>query len=185
MTQRQNKNSEFTNLIMIVLIASMPMIGVLVGVSNNSSTPLPMANAQVSWHAMFGTIASIQNDESGQPAWVTSGIWDFDNINTDYPIFNATFEMFMLNGSAAHRHNITDIEISSNPTTRNNVTIYNGTATVSLKQGPATDVPISIKLMGDSAVSISIDPNKTENHFGNTPIYGGQHRLSPGEPQNY
>ena len=51
-------------------------------------------------------------------------------------------------------------------------------ATVSLKAGPAKDVPISIKLMGDSAVSIWIDPSKTENHFGNTPIYGTQHRIA-------
>ncbi len=55
-------------------------------------------------------------------------------------------------------------------------TIYNGTAMVSLK-GPATGIPISIKLMDKSAMSIWIDPTKTENHFGNTPIYGAQHRV--------
>ena len=68
------------------------------------------------------------------------------------------------------------------PTTNNNATTYNGTATVSLKEGPATGVPISIKLMGDNAVSIWIDPSKTGNHFGNTPIYGAQHRASHLEP---
>lgn len=92
--------------------------------------------------------------------------------------------MFMLKGSAAHKHTITDFKIIGNPTTSNNTTTYNGTATVSLKQGPATGVPISIKLMDDSAVSIWVDPSKTENQFGNTPIYGGQHRVSHLEPQN-
>ena len=86
--------------------------------------------------------------------------------------------MFMLNGSAAHRHTITDFKMIGNPTTNNNATTYNGTATVSLKKGPATGVPISTKLMGDSAVSIWIDPSITGNHFGNTPIYGAQHRVS-------
>jgi hypothetical protein len=54
---------------------------------------------------------------------------------------------------------------------------YNGTATVSLKKGPVTGVPISIKLMGPSAMSLWIDPSKTESHFGNTPIYGVQARV--------
>jgi hypothetical protein len=184
MTERKNKNSEFTNLITVVVIASMPMIMVSAGVLHNNSILLPMANAQKPQHADFGTIASIQNGKDGKPAWVTSGVWDFNNINSNSPMFNATFQMFMLNGSAAHKHTITDLKIIGNPTTSNNATTYNGTATVSLKKGPVTGVPISIKLMGDSAVSIWVDPSKTENHFGNTPIYGGQHRVSHLEPHN-
>jgi hypothetical protein len=90
----------------------------------------------------------------------------------------------MLDGSAAHVHTIRDFKIIGNPSTSGNTTTFNGTATVSLKAGPATGVPISIKLMGDKAVSIWIDPSKTENHFGNTPIYCGQRRLGHTEPQN-
>jgi hypothetical protein len=177
MTERKNGNNKFTNAIMVVVvIASMLTIIASAGLFNDSSILLPMANAQKP-DTEFGTIASIQNGKDGKPEWVTSGIWDFKNINSNSPIFNATFNMFMLNGSAAHKHNITDFKISGNPTTNNNATTYNGTATVSLKKGPATDVPISIKLMGDSAVSIWVDPSKTENHFGNTPIYGAQHRV--------
>jgi hypothetical protein len=46
-----------------------------------------------------------------------------------------------------------------------------------MKEGPVKDVPISIKFLNinpsiDSNVSsIWIDPTKTKNHFGNTPIY--------------
>jgi hypothetical protein len=82
---------------------------VSVGVLNSSSILLPMANAQKPQHAEFGTIASIQNGKDGKPAWVTSGVWDFNNINSNSPRFNATFQMFMLNGSAAHKHTITDM----------------------------------------------------------------------------
>jgi hypothetical protein len=64
--------------------------------------------------------------------------------------------MFMLNGSVNHKHAIRDFKMTGNPVTSNNATTYNGTATVSLKEGPATGVPISIKLMGNSAVSIWI-----------------------------
>ncbi|HZE77124.1 MAG TPA: hypothetical protein VE089_01095 [Nitrososphaeraceae archaeon] len=178
MTGRKNKPSEFTGSIVVVVIASMLMIIVSGAVFNNTGI---LANAQKTDKngSEFGTIASIQNGKDGKPAWVTSGIWDFTNMQSNSPIFNATFQMFMLNGSAAHKHTITDFKVSGKPTTSNEATTYNGTATVSLKKGPATGVPISIKLMGDTAVSIWVDPGKTENHFGNTPIYGAQQRLSP------
>ena len=152
------------------------MIVISAGVVGNSII-LQMATAQKPDN-VFGTIASIQNGKDGKPAWVTSGVFDFNNINSNSPMFNATFDMFMLNGSAAHKHTITDFKITGSPTTNNNnATTYNGTATISLKEGRATGVPISIKLMGDSAVNIWVDPSKTDNHFGHTAIHGAQHRL--------
>jgi len=53
-------------------------------------------------------------------------------------------------------------------------TTYNGTAAISLKNGPIKGVPISIILIGTSVMNLWIDPSKTEGHFGNTPIYGVQ-----------
>jgi hypothetical protein len=164
MTEIKNKNNKFTNAIMLVAIASTLMFVASTGVFNYSNSLLPMANAQKPDNE-FGTIASVQNGKDGKPAWVTSGIWDFKNLNSNSPMFNATFNMFMLDGSAAHKHTITDFKMTGNPTTNGNATAYNGTTTVSLKVGPATGVPISIKLMGDSAVSIWIDPSKTENQL--------------------
>jgi hypothetical protein len=83
----------------------------------------------------------------------------------------------MLNGSAPHKHTITDFKMSGSPEKKNMASTYNGTATVSLKKGPVTGVPISIKLMGPIAMNLWIDPAKTESHFGNTPIYGVQVRV--------
>ena len=182
MRRRKDKNSEFTNLITAVVIASMLIMIIVPAAEVFSSNRilLLLAYAQTpdkSKSNELGTIASIQNDKIGKPAWVVSGVWESNNINSNSPTFNATFNMFMLNGSAAHKHTITDFKISGNPTTTGNTTTYNGTATVSLKKGPVTGVPISIRLMGDSAASIWVDPSKTENHFGNTPIYGAQHRI--------
>lgn len=183
MTQRKNENSKFVSLTTVVVIASMLMMSMVsaVGIFGISySIILPMANAQgqSTTKTQLGTIGSIQNNKDGKPAWVTSGIWQLDRSDPSTPKFNATFDMFMLNGSASHKHTIKDFKISGNPTTSNGATTYNGTATVSLKKGPVTGVPISIKLMGDSAASIWVDPGKTENHFGNTPIYGAQHRIT-------
>jgi hypothetical protein len=169
-------DNKSTKAIPVVVIAIMITTMTIVSLNDNSAL-LPLANAQKPDN-VFGTIASIQNGKDGKPEWVTSGVLDFKSLNSNSPTFNATFNMFMLDGSAAHKHTIADFKMTGSPSTNGNTTTYNGTATLSLKAGPAKDVPISIKLMGDSAVSIWIDPSKTENHFGNTPIYGAQHRIA-------
>jgi hypothetical protein len=46
-----------------------------------------------------------------------------------------------------------------------------------MKDGPVKDVPTSITFIDESAVSIWLDPSKTNNHFGNTAIYGNQHLI--------
>jgi hypothetical protein len=171
MTKTKGQDKKLTNAIVVAAV----IVSMLMTTAVSSS--LPMANAQKPDNEL-GTIASIQNGKDGKAAWVVSGIWDLKSLNSNSPIFNATFNMFMLDGSAAHKHTITDFKMTGSPSTNNNATTYNGTATVSLKAGPATGVPISIKLTGDSAVSVWVDPSKTENHFGNTPIYGAQHRIA-------
>ena len=52
-----------------------------------------------------------------------------------------------------------------------------------MKNGPVKDVPISVKLMGNSAVSFWFDPVKTEKHFGDTVIYGTQHLICVEKPE--
>jgi hypothetical protein len=167
-----NKPTKTIPVLVAIVITTMTIA------SLNTSSLLSIASAQSKPDNVLGTIASLQNGKDGKPAWVTSGIVDIKGLNSNSPTFNATFNMFMLDGSAAHKHTITDFKMTGSPNTNGNTTIYNGTATVSLKAGPAKDVPISIKLMGDSALSIWVDPSKTENHFGNTPIYGAQHRMA-------
>ena len=88
--------------------------------------------------------------------------------------------MVMFNGTSPHMHTITDFKLTGIPTKKGITITYNGTATISFRPGKllpvpfVTDVPISIKLMGPSAMSVWIDPAKTREHFGNTPIYGVQ-----------
>ena len=125
----------------------------------------------------LGTIASLQNGKNGMPEWIASGAWDFKNINSSSPAFNATFNMVMLNGSAPHKHTITDFKMTGSPTKNGIATSYNGTATVTMKGMTMSSVPISIKLMGPRAMSLWIDPTKTMSHFGNTPIYGVQYGM--------
>jgi hypothetical protein len=140
-----------------------------------------------------GTIASLQNDKDGKPAWIASGLWRGSLTNmtssaammssssannttskTNLPTatFNSVFNMVMLNGSALHKHQISNFTLTGMSMPNEKTNVSNGTATITMKEGPVNDVPISIRTFDDNVISIWVDPAKTMNHFGNTPIYG-------------
>ncbi len=141
-----------------------------------------------------GTIASLQNDKDGKPAWIVSGLWrgSLTNLTSDTAMmsspsnasnnssktnlptatFNAVFNMVMLNGSALHKHEISNFTLTSMSMPDKKTVVYNGTATITMKEGPVNDVPVGIRTLSDNVISIWVDPAKTMNHFGNTPIYG-------------
>ncbi len=140
-----------------------------------------------------GTIASLQNDKDGKPAWVVSGLWrgsltnltsgaammssssannTTSKMNLPTATFNAVFNMVMLNGSAMHRHQMSNFTLTGMAMSDKTTTVYNGTATITMKEGPVNGVPISVRTVNDNVISIWVDPAKTMNHFGNTPIYG-------------
>ena len=145
----------------------------------------------------LGTIASLQNDENGNPTWIVSGLWEgsvpmdnktqvgggdqFTNTtanatavtgNLPNATFHSKFNMVMINGSSLHDHEIYDLTLADISMPNNSTVVYNGTATMTMRQVPVPDVPISIKTMDNNAVSIWVDPTKINNHFGNTAIFG-------------
>ncbi len=125
----------------------------------------------------FGTIDSVQNGHNGKPSWVLSGGWKTNLINQTQnnpsgAVFNTSFRMIMLNGSADHTHTITNFVLKTKSMPNKTTTIFNGTSTASLREGPVTNVPTSIKVMDNKVLSIWLDPAKVKNHFGNTPIFG-------------
>ncbi|UVS68788.1 hypothetical protein [Nitrososphaera viennensis] len=85
--------------------------------------------------------------------------------------FIARFEMVQPNGTAAHEHNVTDLK-ASDVTLENNTLTINGTATVTLKGGPVEDVPVTIRILDNTVLALTIGPDKVDNHFGADPIYG-------------
>lgn len=164
-----------------------------------------MKGASKPGHYASGTLASIQNDENGNPTWLVSGQWKgfissmaedtgTTEANSKSAKFNAVFDMVMKNGSAQHQHKIynftianmsmpgisTDMSMppmSTNMSMPSNVAVQiDGTMTVTMREGPVHDVPVAIILQGD-VIDISLDPNMTSNHFGDTPIYGMINKL--------
>ena len=151
----------------------------------------------------FGTIASLQNDENGNPTWIVSGIWKGslsmgnetkgiggNQTNTTSAAnatsaiggppnatFNSKFNMVMTNGSAMHDHEIYNLKLASMSNPNNTTSVFNGTATITMRQGPVENVPVSIKRIDNNVISIWADPTMINNHFGNTPIFGTIEKL--------
>jgi hypothetical protein len=137
-----------------------------------------------SGHYASGTIASVQNDESDNPTWLLSGHWNgfvpstIDANASQSGEFNAIFDMVMKNGSAPHQHKIYNFSLIDDsfdsvnmPWSDNSTVTIDGTATVTMKDGPVHGVPVTQMVQGD-VISISLDLEITNNHFGDTPIYG-------------
>lgn len=133
--------------------------------------------------AVKGALTSLQNNENNIPTWIVSGVFRMDNLNTTSPILNATFYMMKTDGTSPHTHTISDFKLVGDPVVNDNATIFNGTSTITMKDGPVNDVPINVRLIDDSAVSIWVDPSKTDKHFGNTVIYGTQHLICVEKPE--
>ncbi|HZA62357.1 MAG TPA: hypothetical protein VE573_05755 [Nitrososphaeraceae archaeon] len=137
---------------------------------------------------IFGVISSLQNDESGQPAWIVTGPWTTtllsdSSANASQPMGNATgpfggspfntqVQMVRLDGTAGHTHTITNFVLANVSQSNNMTKVFNGTSTASMREGPVTDIPTTIRIMGDKVISIWLDPSRIENHYGNTPLYG-------------
>jgi hypothetical protein len=146
-----------------------------------------------------GTVSSIQNDENSNSTWVVSGVWkgslimdkskeDIQNnnatnstsamttLNTTAKLptasFEAVFNMIMTSGSAVHKHSIYDFILTEMTMPDNKTSVFNGTATITMKNVPVQSVPISIKILSGNIISIWTDPTKLNNHFGDTPIFG-------------
>ena len=127
---------------------------------------------------LFGRTVGIVDDENRNPVWIISGIWKTNLSNqtqatndNNSTVFDASFEMIKTDGTSNHTHTLTNF-VLADTSNQNNYTVYNGTVTISMPQGPVTEVPISIKVVNNSLGIINIGPNKIDNHFGTEPLYG-------------
>jgi hypothetical protein len=165
-------------------LATILMFSIILTQQNYRANAIPQQYR--SENITFGAISSIQNDESGKPAWIVTGHWKGNLLsenssntgmgNTTSPFarspFDTQIEMVRLNGTAGHTHTITNFILANISQPDNMTKVFNGTSTASMREGPVTDIPTSIKIMGNKVISIWLDPSKIDNHYGNTPIYG-------------
>lgn len=153
-------------------------------ITPQTTNSLNNAVDKLNFTTAVGIMSSLQNDASGKPAWIVSGEWqmllfkshiELKKVQPALATFSTILTMVHLNGTALHQHSMSDFKLtsanSSNTNHYSSVT-FNGTATITMKDGPHLNVPISIKIMNGHTVSLWIDPIRVQNHFGDTPIYG-------------
>ena len=156
-------NTNFFRILSTFVIAGalLSLTGTNAYASSSSAGPI------IDYEYGYGPIASINND------WVLAGNYmGYGNpSNLSDSGFHATFSMVMKNGSAPHMHQISNATLSDVRMDGNN-TIMQGSVTVTLKDGPVFNVPTNWTINNNNTIAISMDPSKTNNHFGDTPIYG-------------
>jgi hypothetical protein len=178
----------------LVTLLSLPIMGALMPTTFLGSA---LAVDSDSANSLKGDFASIQNNDKGVPAWIVAGNWTMDlsaplqnsssSSSVNATSFDGSIRMVLLNGSAPHEHKLYNFsQTTSAYNATGNSTTFNGTITVTLRDGPHPDVPASIKIMQDKAISVWLDPASVDNHFGNTPIFGTvwKHDQQTGESQN-
>lgn len=179
--------------VLILFIVNMPDSNRFGSVSHLSSI-IPSAVAQPSTVTSSNSTNSSNNtigggidssQTSNQGSWVVGGHFilnlskPLEQSSSSNPpmakLFNATFYMVMLNGKGLHQHKIYDFKQNASANGNGSAT-FNGTATITMKDGAHTGVPIGIKIMSENTkwTVVAIQPDKamTKNHFGDTPIYG-------------
>jgi hypothetical protein len=140
---------------MLVILASPLYASAIVGTSyrpQQGVTSFPNQYGGMSKPGLYaaGTIASLQNDKNGNPAWIVSGFWKGSltnltsamsstintttNKNLPTATFNAIFNMVMLNGTAMHKHEISNFTLTSISMPNEKTVVSNGTATITMKE---------------------------------------------------
>lgn len=165
-------------ILMVLSVSLISFNNTAFGQNVNQSSPSSPSNTTTTTTATpttadkTGAVASVQNGPDGKPAWNLEGEWNSTGLNSNNAVFNAQFSMAKLDGSSKHTHTISNFNIVGNPVNSTSGTTYNGTATISMKEGPVDSVPVTIVLSSNGDFSIMVDPNTTSDHFGNTPIKG-------------
>jgi hypothetical protein len=147
--------------------------------SNNSTTMMTTDEISMTHRAAVGNIANVQLDSDGKPAWIQSGIWVMrasfaENATEPQSVsLMARFTMVQPDGTARHMHMISGFKPTEFTTEQNDtIHVLKGTATVTMKDGPVSDVPLTIKIFNGSVIAVWIGPDKVDGHFGSDPIYG-------------
>ena len=113
--------------------------------------PLP-SPTEMNTTMLSGEIGSIQSAHEGAFSWSTAGDWV---MQLDGPLigrtdpqvesFNATIHMVRLDGNILHEHEIYNFNQSSVTHLGDDMTTFNGTMTVTLREGPIENVTGYIK----------------------------------------
>jgi hypothetical protein len=129
---------------------------------------------------LSGPINSIQYSSDGNASWIVSGRWrmevNFDNsrvVPTAIKGFNSTLVAIPMDGSDTQRYELSDFKQDSQSYDNKTMTsTIKGKLTMKSNPLENQSTPVVIKLINKNILTIALDPSKTRDQLGETPIYG-------------
>ena len=104
-----------TTAIMLILATSITSANTVFGQTNSTAQQQQSTSSNTSDKS--GIITSVQTDAQGK--WNLNGTWSLKGANSGSPTFTSEFSMAKLDGSAKHKHNISDFKMAGKPATDN------------------------------------------------------------------
>jgi hypothetical protein len=124
-----------------------------------------------------GTINSVMKVSNN--SWIATGDWSMTVSNGIVSLFQVNMNWYNSSGTNAHTHELSNFgpvngqqAVSLQEPSTNDI-IINGVTDIGTNNQIAWNmVPTTIGINGKKIVTISLDNNKTNNHFGGQPILG-------------
>ena len=128
----------------------------------------------------FGHFANNQIND-GIVTWIQGGFWELiinnntnaisnnnDNNNNTHANFRANFTMIKPDGTLSHNHNIENFTSSDVIITNKDIVVIGKAdiySDIKVNNNEYKNVPLTIHLMGNKVLGLTIDVGKTEGHF--------------------
>ncbi|HEX5519040.1 MAG TPA: hypothetical protein VFX18_01225 [Candidatus Nitrosocosmicus sp.] len=127
-------------------------------------------------HISFGPLLGVMQNPNGTVNWLIFGTWKSSLSNTatvqNASVFDAAIEMIKPDGTGHHTHALSNFTVQSVSHPNTNTTMFTGSSTINMREGPILNVPTTILLSNNNVISIFFDPKSVQNHFGDSPFYG-------------
>jgi hypothetical protein len=127
-----------------------------------------------------GPINSLQYSNNGDVLWIVSGRWRMDaafdetgTVPTAVKNFTSNLIMVPANGTNTPRYQLSDFRqdlISYDNKTK--TSSIKGKLSLTSDSQSIRDIPVLVKLINKNILTIALDPSKTRELLGETPIYG-------------
>ncbi len=165
---------------LLVFIFPFALLGILTG---QEFITIPFAHSTSNLAQplkLDGPVSSLQFSSDGSVLWIVSGRWRmdliFDNIGvvpTQIKNFSTTLAVVPTSGFVIEWYKLSDFKedlISYDNKTK--TLSVKGKLTITSKGQDLSNIAVDLKLINKNILVITLDPARTRDQLGETPIYG-------------
>jgi len=172
--------SNVKNITALIIILECSLLGIVLCQQFTNMPFIYSASNSTQAGKLNGPINSIQYSSDGNASWIVSGRWrmelNFDNsriVPTAIKGFNSTLVVIPMDGSDTKRYELSDFKQDSQSyDNKTNTSTIKGKLTMESNPLENQSIPVEIKLINKNILTIALDPSKTRDQLGETPIYG-------------